>query len=396
MAKKEPRIERIEMAESDNVVHLVGMDKLTKDLQATAGTMGRTEAGYLVSMYYTIQTDRQRMSSQLMELQKRGEPHKLVQFSRDQFLAQEEAIKLALDVWTRNTIMGQWARQIIGIGPVLAAGLDAWVNLENCRTAGDLWSFAGLNPMSKWLGAAKSKKVVALIKMKHGVKSFGSLSIDGRRAFLSECAKEMGLANNPHPRGEHGTVDGAGRLLQRMGKEKWTEAALVKAMSKRPWNGELKTLCWKIGESFKNFSGREDSLYGQLYLQRKAYEWEKNLNGDYSDQAAAKAEIVAKTTKAHLWNTGRFSAGHVRTAMVNGVLLSTLDPDITPLLDDDKGTAMLSPGHIMERSKRWATKLFLAHYHHVGWVRVLGKEPVNPYPMDQLGHAHVIGPERAA
>lgn len=395
MAKREPRIERIEMAERDNVVQLVGMDKLTKDLQATAGTMGRVEAGYLVSMYYTIQTDRQRMSSQLMELQKRGEPHKLVQFSRDQFIAQEEAIKLALDVWTRNTIMGQWSRSIIGIGPVLAAGLDAWVTLENCRTAGDLWSFSGLNPMAKWLGAAKSKQVVATIKMKHNVMKFSDLPEDGRRAFLGECAKEMGLVNNPHPRGEHGTVDGAGRLIQRMGKDKWTEAALVKAMSKRPWNADLKTLCWKIGESFKNFSGREDSLYGKLYLQRKAYEWEKNLNGDYADQAVVKAEIVAKTTKAHLWNTGRFSAEHVRTAMVNGVLLSSLDPDGDGTARSH-GTLMLSPGHIMERSKRWATKLFLAHYHHVGWVRVLNKEPVNPYPMEHLGHAHVIGPERAA
>ena len=391
MAKREPRIERIEMAERDNVVQLVGMDKLTKDLKDTAGTMGRVEAGYLVSMYYTIQTDRQRMSSQLMELQKRGEPHKLVQFSRDQFIAQEEAIKLALDVWTRNTPMGQWSRQIIGIGPVLAAGLDAWVNLENCRTAGDLWSFAGLNPMSKWLGAAKSKQVVATIKMKYNVMKFSDLPEDGRRAFLSECAREMGLVNNPHPRGEHGTVDGAGRLMLRM-DNKWTEAALVKAMSKRPWNAELKTLCWKIGESFKNFSGRPDSLYGQLYLQRKAYEWEKNLKGDYADQAAVKAEIVGKTTKAIQWNTGRFSADHVREAMVKGILLSSLDHN----KELGHGVQMLSPGHIMERSKRWATKLFLAHYHHVGWVRVLRKEPVNPYPIEHLGHAHVIGPERAA
>ena len=38
---------------------------------------------------------------------------------------------------------------------------------------------------------------------------------------------------------------------------------------KRHYNTKLKTLCWKIGESFVKVSGREDAHYGKVYLVRK-------------------------------------------------------------------------------------------------------------------------------
>ena len=45
---------------------------------------------------------------------------------------------------------------------------------------------------------------------------------------------------------------------------------------KRPWNAGLKTLCWKIGESFVKVSGNESDFYGKLYIQRKQYEQQRN------------------------------------------------------------------------------------------------------------------------
>jgi len=39
---------------------------------------------------------------------------------------------------------------IVGIGPVLAAGLLAHIDIEKAPTAGHIWSFAGLNPNTTW------------------------------------------------------------------------------------------------------------------------------------------------------------------------------------------------------------------------------------------------------
>lgn len=58
---------------------------------------------------------------------------------------------------------------------------------------------------------------------------------------------------------------------------------------KRPWNAQLKVICWKLGESFKKFSGHPECVYGQLYRARKAVEVERNAAGFFADQAAAEA-----------------------------------------------------------------------------------------------------------
>lgn len=48
------------------------------------------------------------------------------------------------------------------------------------------------------------------------------------------------------------------------------------------------------------------------------------------------------------------------------------------------------PAH--SRAKRWAVKLFLAHYHHVAWSLATGTPPPKPYVISVLGHADFIAP----
>lgn len=142
----------------------------------------------------------------------------------------------------------------------------------------------------------------------------------------------------------------------------WSFAGLVpekkwETGKKRPWNASLKTLCWKIGESFVKVKGHEEAFYGALYDQRKAMEQEKNEAGEYADQAA-------NVLKRH--------PGHKQKAIY--------------------ATGKLSPGHIHARAKRWVVKLFLAHLHEVWFKIEFGKAPPNPYPIAILGHAHKIDP----
>jgi hypothetical protein len=39
---------------------------------------------------------------------------------------------------------------VCGIGPILAAGLIAHIDITKCPTVGHIWSFAGVNPEQKW------------------------------------------------------------------------------------------------------------------------------------------------------------------------------------------------------------------------------------------------------
>ena len=133
-------------------------------------------------------------------------------------------------------------------------------------------------------------------------------------------------------------------------EQKWEKG------EKRPWNARLKTLCWKIGESFVKQSA-DKCLYRGLYDDRKQYEQEKNMAGDYADQAAA---ILAK--RPNHKQAAIYKEGHL--------------PD----------------GHIHMRAKRWTVKLFLAHWHHVSYEVHYGELPPKPYVVEHLGHADIIGP----
>jgi|TARA_R100001594_G_scaffold134497_1_gene175687 transposase len=129
---------------------------------------------------------------------------------------------------------------------------------------------------------------------------------------------------------------------------------------KRPFNAKLKVLCWKIGESFVKVKNHDEDIYGKLYDMRKRLEEERNQAGVFADQAAAKLEKhkIGKTTEAYK----AYSKGK------------------------------LPPAHIHSRAKRYAVKLFLAHYHHVAYELQYGEAPPKPYVVEHLGHAHYLAP----
>ena len=259
---------------------------LAKDLKAAAAHLGLAEIRYLVDTYYLMQDQRKRSANQIRDLSKAGEPSAFIAWAYEQFSRLENSVAKVLDYWTRSQPLASWARGIMGIGPVISAGLMAHIDVTK-PTAGHIWRFAGLDPTVAW---------------------------------------------------------GKGE--------------------KRPWNASLKTLCWKIGESFVKVSNNPKSFYGRLYGERKNYENTRNNSGEYSHQAS---EILNKK------NIGKGTVAY-------GFYVQGLLP----------------PGHIHARAKRWVVKLFLAHYHEKGYELYLGAKPPKPYAISVLGHAHYIGCEDAA
>ena len=129
---------------------------------------------------------------------------------------------------------------------------------------------------------------------------------------------------------------------------------------KRPWNATLKTLCWKLGESFVKVSGKPDAFYGQVYATRKEWEIKQNQTGQRSENAArvlAKKKFRKDTVAKAAYEAGRLPDAHV---------------------------------HAM--AKRYTVKLFLSHLHHKWYEHAHGEPPPKPYAITQLGHGHYIPP----
>lgn len=259
------------------------LKKLTKDVKVASLTLTDQEARYLVDTYYQMQEYRKRSANQCRKLETTpdGESHETLAFFAGNFDTLEKQIKSVLDAYTTSKPIGRWLKSICGIGPVIAAGLMAHIDIKKVQTAGQIQAFAGLDPTRTW---------------------------------------------------NKGEV--------------------------RPHNLKLKTLCWKIGQSFVKVSNNEADVYGKIYKQRKEYETAKNERLEYQEQAKQKLEKfkIGKDTDAYQY-------------YVQG---------------------KLPPAHIQQRCERYAVKIFLSHLFEVWYEMETGEKPPKPYALAILNHAHEI------
>ena len=265
---------------AEDLEHFLEHDRiaaLVKALKEAAYIFNAEDARFLVDAYYQVQEGRKAAANQVRSA---TGTNLVVEWLCANLAGLEAKIKTLLAYYADGSPVGVWSQSIVGIGPVIAAGLLAQIDMSRAQTVGHIWRFAGLDPTSTW---------------------------------------------------------GKGE--------------------KRPWNAKLKVLCWKIGQSFVKVSNHEEDIYGHLYQERKAYEVAKNEAGDYADQAAATLEKVPAHKQRAIYKTGK-----------------------------------LPPGRIDQRAQRWATKLFLAHWHHVAYETQYGTPPPKPYVIERAGHVNLIGP----
>lgn len=129
---------------------LTSVARLTRDMAKASVGMTIPEIRYLVDAYYQIQEHRIAMAAQQRTLRESGEPSSLFVWLAEQQETIENQVKRALDKWTDEDPLSAWAKTILGIGPVISAGLRAHIDLTRVNSAGQIWSFAGLNPTVEW------------------------------------------------------------------------------------------------------------------------------------------------------------------------------------------------------------------------------------------------------
>lgn len=111
----------------------------------------KDEIRNLVDTYYQVQEARKAIENR--QWQATSENTAPANFL-EQILAiqiySEKMITNALEAWTNQDVVSVWAKSMIGVGPVLASGIAAHVEMDRCPHVSNLWSFSGLDPNAKW------------------------------------------------------------------------------------------------------------------------------------------------------------------------------------------------------------------------------------------------------
>lgn len=125
------------------------MKKLTlKDIRQGVSIMDDSEARFLVDLYYRAQDSRIRANNQLRSLKET--PNIVLAYLSEQETEIEKTAKKALEAYVNTKPIGRWLLNIYGIGPVIAAGLLAHIDINKAPTAGHIWAYAGYDPTKKW------------------------------------------------------------------------------------------------------------------------------------------------------------------------------------------------------------------------------------------------------
>ena len=153
--RREPRRESAKQEKAvENVENLTealeSVKRLTRDQIKAAGFLSKDQVRFLVDAYYTMQKDRIRAANQVRALGEVGEPNEIVDWLSGQSSTLENQIKRALDAFSGGHPQGIWPRSVVGVGPVIAAGLIAHIDIQKAPTVGHIWRFAGLDPTRKW------------------------------------------------------------------------------------------------------------------------------------------------------------------------------------------------------------------------------------------------------
>jgi hypothetical protein len=302
-----------------------------------AGDASRETARSLVDLYYRMQEERKALANQAGAIERGVDTggSQWIEYTLRQIETLEANAAMFLETYAWSHPMGPWLQAVHGIGPVLAAGLLAHLTLQ--PTVGHWWRFAGLDPQQKWLGTEKLRPEWDKLEG----------DVETRARILAGI-----VGRNPETVLRDATTD------HRTGEvKKLTKDGAIKALARIPFNRPLKTLCWKIGDSFVKLGNREDAYYARHYRQRKAEEVARNLRGDRAELAAR--TLAEKPTHAQ------------RATYAEGRL-----PD----------------GRIDLMARRATVKLFLSHFHEVWWRVEHGTAPPKPFSIAVLGHGHYLPP----
>lgn len=331
--------------DSVNYADIIAASRLTRDLKKSAALLHRNQVRYLVDTYYNMQRQRIRADAQVRSAE--DEPNDIINFMFDMYSKLEDDMKAALGKYADSTIPGKWAMSVMGIGPVITAGLLSHIDVTIAKTSGDVWRYGGYDASIIWYGTEKARALV-----KNHVGSASKINYDELQLICQETNRKIENWERPIVDRKTGEIKYLIDPETKMAKS----TDIIAMLAKRPWNASLKRLGFLIGQSFVKSSNRPGTDYGNLYKERKLREQAMNEAKAYADQAA-----FALQTK-------NFGA----------------DTDARRFYE----MGMLPPAHIQRRVERWVVKIFLSHYFQVAYEAQYRKEMPKPWILESQPQIH--------
>ena len=127
--------------------------KASKEVLLEASKLSNPAARFLVANYYDAQEARKRVDMQLRHLGEKITHDEIVStldWTASANANIEGQVLRCLKKFAEGSLIGRWCLEQHGVGPVLAAGFIANIDIEIAQTAGQVWRFAGMDPSCKW------------------------------------------------------------------------------------------------------------------------------------------------------------------------------------------------------------------------------------------------------
>lgn len=333
---------------------LEGLSQISKEVRSSSVSLDDNQIRLIIDNYYATQHHRMNIANQIRSVKQgfdevlEGEQPAIAWLLAD-VQNRENQIKKMVAAYVDKNDVCKWATAIKGIGPMFAANLYSYIDMNKCNHANQFLAYCGLNDNNDpWLGKEKAREVVD--------RAYDELKLKPSDPVSEEVFAKISSITS---RNIVTIIRGFDSHREKDSKSN-DKTVLINYLAKPPYNTELKKIVHLIGQSFKLVSKR-GSKYGQLYRERKAWEIQQNENLAYKEQA----ERMLKEK-------------NYRT-----------ETDTYQYLIQGK----LSPAHIDKRAVRFATKIFLTHFFEATWFDKYGTEPPVIYPICYLGHVDYITPE---
>lgn len=122
--------------------------RLARGLRSAARAAGPAEARAVVDTYYQMQRYRIALANQRRQVREETDdaPLELLTWLFGYFEAMEEVCRDLMREFVEAHPVGPWLLGVKGVGPVIAAGLLAHIDIRRCNSPSALWRFAGLAP----------------------------------------------------------------------------------------------------------------------------------------------------------------------------------------------------------------------------------------------------------
>ena len=147
--------------------NVIGLGKMSKDLKKTVVTLNYNEVKSLVDFYYQIQDFRIGTENQVRSLNQGYDNNdnpdnvSIMKWNLLQLRNIEDNTKAMLEAYSDTNPVTRWLKRNKGIGPVISSCLYAYFNVDGVNSAGNFWSYAGLNDNNNpWLGKEKATNIV--------------------------------------------------------------------------------------------------------------------------------------------------------------------------------------------------------------------------------------------